>query len=67
MRVCHCHHVTDREILSLVREDVTDVEMIGAFCGAGAACGGCRPAVEQLVAVGQQLLLSETVGVAQKG
>jgi bacterioferritin-associated ferredoxin len=49
VRVCHCHGVSDREIISLVREGVDDVAAVGDFCGAGTRCGGCRPAVEHLV------------------
>jgi NAD(P)H-nitrite reductase large subunit len=51
MRVCHCRSVTDREIVSLVREDVTDVDAIGEFCGAGTGCGGCRPEVERIISI----------------
>jgi len=50
VRVCHCVGVGDREIRSLAREGVTDVESIGRFCHAGAQCGGCRPTIERLIA-----------------
>jgi bacterioferritin-associated ferredoxin len=46
--------VTDREITSLVREGVSDVDAIGRYCGAGTGCGGCRSEIERLVDAGQQ-------------
>lgn len=49
MRVCHCTDVSDREITSLAREGVTDVEAIGRFCRAGTQCGGCRPEIARLI------------------
>lgn len=49
MRVCHCHDVSDREIRHLAMEGVADVDQVGAYCGAGTRCGGCRPEVERLV------------------
>jgi bacterioferritin-associated ferredoxin len=52
MWVCHCRRVTDREITSLVREGVDDVETIGQFCGAGTGCGGCHSEIERLVDAG---------------
>lgn len=49
MRVCHCHRVSDREIVSLVHEGVDSVAGIGDFCGAATGCGGCRGEVQRLI------------------
>ncbi len=50
MIVCHCTGITDRDIRSLVRQGRAEtVSEIGLNCSAGAGCGGCRLAVEQIV------------------
>lgn len=48
MIVCHCRGVTDSEIRSAVRQGACTREEIARCCGAGAACGGCVPAVVQI-------------------
>jgi bacterioferritin-associated ferredoxin len=43
-------HVRDRLIRSLVREGMArTTEEVALACGAGACCGGCRPAIDQIV------------------
>ena len=50
MIVCHCRVVRDDDVRSEVRLGAESAEMVMARCGAGTDCGGCAPAVEQLVA-----------------
>jgi bacterioferritin-associated ferredoxin len=57
MWVCHCRRVTDREIASLAREGVDDVDTIGQYCGAGTGCGGCRTEIERIVEVGRRAVV----------
>jgi bacterioferritin-associated ferredoxin len=47
--VCHCHEVGDKAVRKCIREGARTVAEVGASCGAGTACGGCRPALEELV------------------
>jgi bacterioferritin-associated ferredoxin len=49
MIVCHCHCVTDRSIREAVRAGASTVRAVGAACGAGTGCGGCRELVELIV------------------
>lgn len=49
MIVCHCRKVTDRAICAAVREGAATVEHVAEMCGAGSSCGGCVPAVAELV------------------
>ena len=49
MIVCHCHGLTDREVRSAVRHGARTVSDVSRRCGAGSACGGCRPTIEFLV------------------
>ncbi len=51
MIVCHCNAVTDRTIRKAVREGASDLGEIGANCGAGTCCGGCRDAVRRVMHV----------------
>jgi len=50
MLVCHCHALTDRDIRRAVRTGAHTLDEVGAHCGAGTGCGGCREAVQDIVA-----------------
>jgi bacterioferritin-associated ferredoxin len=53
--VCHCHRICDRTIRESIREGARSIDEVGASCGAGTGCGGCRPAIAGLLAArGQQ-------------
>jgi len=47
--VCHCRAVTDRDIRDSIRSGLTDLIEIEEATGAGSCCGGCLPAVHELV------------------
>ena len=49
MYVCHCRAVTDHTIDTEVERGATTIEELAARCGAGAECGGCWPALEDLL------------------
>jgi bacterioferritin-associated ferredoxin len=48
--VCHCRVVSDHTIRATIAAGARDVDGVTARCGAGGACGGCRPAIEDLLA-----------------
>ena len=50
MYVCHCRAVTDRRICEAIEAGACDAETVIRRCGAGGACGGCLPAVRELLA-----------------
>ena len=50
MIVCHCHAVRADEIRTEVRLGAESVELVSMRCAAASRCGGCRPAVEAVVA-----------------
>ena len=50
MYVCHCRAVTDRRICEAIEAGACDAETVSRRCGAGGACGGCLPAVQELLA-----------------
>ncbi|MEV7726864.1 (2Fe-2S)-binding protein [Streptomyces sp. NPDC087917] len=47
--LCVCLHVTEEEVVSLIRRGVTTVDAIGERCGAGQGCGGCRDDLAELI------------------
>ena len=47
--VCHCRAVNDRQIEAAALCGAGSVREIVAACGAGGVCGGCRPAIEEIL------------------
>ncbi len=47
--ICHCHGISDRKIRRLVRRGARSAAEVAEATGAGTNCGGCRPAVKQVV------------------
>jgi len=48
--VCHCNAVCDRTIRECIRGGARSVDDVARSCDAGSDCGGCRPAIEELLA-----------------
>lgn len=49
MRICHCHAVSDHQIRALVRSGACSVGQVARACGAGSCCGGCAPAIRDIL------------------
>jgi bacterioferritin-associated ferredoxin len=47
--VCHCNGVSDRSIRRAVRGGASSCREIAQTCNAGTFCGGCRPAIAELI------------------
>lgn len=50
MYVCHCEVVSDHSIRAAISAGARAVEDVTALCGAGGACAGCHPAIDDLIA-----------------
>lgn len=50
MIVCHCRVVNDATIREVIHAGARDRFEVAERCGAGGACGGCVPSVEELLA-----------------
>lgn len=50
MYVCHCEVVSDHTISEAVAAGARDIADVTTMCGAGGACAGCHPAIEELLA-----------------
>lgn len=49
MIVCHCNGVSDRAIRRSIRDGAATTDLVATSCGAGACCGGCRGAVQEIL------------------
>jgi len=47
--VCHCRAVNDRQIENAALCGAGSVREIVSACGAGGVCGGCRPAIQEIL------------------
>jgi bacterioferritin-associated ferredoxin len=41
--------VNDRLIRTIARNGARSCEQVAEMCGAGACCGGCRPAIDEIL------------------
>lgn len=49
MFVCSCRAVTDRTVRATIASGARTIEDVAARCGAGGRCGGCWPALAELL------------------
>ncbi|HEX9969634.1 MAG TPA: (2Fe-2S)-binding protein [Acidimicrobiales bacterium] len=49
MFLCSCRAVTDRTIRAAIAAGARSPQDIAAMCGAGSRCGGCWPALAELL------------------
>ena len=50
MVICHCHGISDRAIRKAVRGGASTRREIARSCQAGGLCGGCGPAIDEILA-----------------
>jgi bacterioferritin-associated ferredoxin len=49
MLVCHCKGLSEREIDRAICAGADSPGEVARRCGAGSVCGGCRPAIDELL------------------
>jgi bacterioferritin-associated ferredoxin len=49
MIICHCRRVCDRTIRAAIEAGAVTEEDVSDACGAGSGCGGCLPAVTEIL------------------
>jgi bacterioferritin-associated ferredoxin len=62
--LCHCRAVSDRAIRTAIACGARCPDDVARACGAGTDCGGCRPAVEDLLAEADARIVAAPVGVS---
>lgn len=55
MLICHCHAVNDRRIRDQARSGAQTVGHIGRATKAGTCCGGCVPAIREILESSREL------------
>src|SRR4051794_4014968 len=50
MILCSCRGVNDRVVRTAIEAGARTVEEVGERCRAGSRCGGCRPALQEILA-----------------
>jgi len=49
MIICQCNGVSDRAIRKAIREGASNRNDVVRTCKAGTACGGCVPAIDEII------------------
>src|SRR5689334_1782129 len=49
MIICHCVGVTERRIRLIALNGGCTRERVAEMCGAGTCCGGCQPAIDEII------------------
>ena len=49
MLICHCRAVNDQTIRAAMVSGAREPDELAQRCGAGARCGGCLPALRELL------------------
>jgi bacterioferritin-associated ferredoxin len=49
MYVCSCRAVTDRTVKAAIASGARTIDDLAERCGAGGRCGGCWPALTELL------------------
>lgn len=49
MLICHCQQVNDQIIRTAIRAGASQPDELTRRCGAGGRCGGCLPALLELL------------------
>ena len=59
MIVCSCRAVSDRTVKAAIASGASNIPEVAARCGAGARCGGCWPALSELLDEARPLTAEE--------
>jgi nitrite reductase (NADH) large subunit len=57
MIICQCNGITDRTIRKVVRDGASNRNEVIRSCTAGTACGGCVPAIDQIIEAEQERIV----------
>jgi len=63
MIICQCNGVSDRTIRKAVRDGAGNRNDVVRACAAGMACGGCMPAIEEIIETEQERIARSSFSV----
>jgi len=64
--ICHCRGINDRTVRDAIASGTVTVDELAEACGTGSDCGGCRPALAELIVehTGQPIELAYRIRTA---
>jgi bacterioferritin-associated ferredoxin len=65
MIICQCNGVSDRTIRKLLRDGASNRNDVVRACMAGKACGGCVPAIDQIIEVERERIVRSGLTVLE--
>jgi len=65
MIICQCNGVSDRAIRKAVRDGAGNRNDVVLACTAGMACGGCVPAIEEIIEAEQERIARSSLTVLE--
>jgi nitrite reductase (NADH) large subunit len=65
MIICQCNGITDRTIRKVVRDGATNRNEVIRGCTAGTACGGCVPAIDQIIEAEQERVVRRSLAALE--
>ncbi len=65
MIICQCNGVSDRTIRKVVRDGASNRNDVVRACMAGTACGGCVPAIDQIIKAERKQIVRSSLTVLE--
>ncbi len=65
MIICQCNGVSDRTIRKVIRDGASNRNEVVRACMAGRACGGCVPAIDQIIEAEQEPIVRSGLTVLE--
>ena len=65
MIICQCNGVSDRTIRKVIRDGASNRNDVVRACMAGRACGGCVPAIDQIIEAEQERIVRSGLTVLE--
>ncbi len=65
MIICQCNGVTDRTIRKAVRDGANNRNEVIRTCTAGKTCGGCVPAIDQIIEAEQERVVRRSLAALE--
>jgi len=65
MIICQCNGVSDRAIRKAVRDGAGNRNAVVRACTAGMACGGCVPAIEEIIEAEQERIARSSLTILE--
>jgi bacterioferritin-associated ferredoxin len=65
MIICQCNGISDRAIRKVVRAGASDRNDVVRACTAGKACGGCVPAIDEIIEAERERILRSDLTVLE--